>query len=264
MNRGFDQKNVVVTGAAGGIGAELVKQLGAKGSRVGLISRREERMVELCEEVARAGGTAVYAVADVEDRDSVSAAFSSIQDQLGCIDTMIASAGVGDADAIDPFDAATFERIMRVNWFGLVYAIEAVLPAMLERKQGHLVAVSSLRAFRGLPGFAGYSSSKAAVKVLMEGLRVELRPRGVNVTSVFPGFVQTAMTENKNFPKPWMMQPDAAAQRILHAISRRRKVDCFPWQLTLMTRIGQLMPDWIIDRMAPRETPASKENTIAR
>lgn len=92
----------------------------------------------------------------------------------------------------------------------------------------------------------------------MEGLRVELRPRGANVTSVFSGFVQTAMTENENFAKPWMMPPDAAAQRILHAISRRRKVDCFPWQLTLMTRVGQLMPDWVIDCMAPRETPTSQ------
>ena len=204
--------------------------------------------------MSQSGGTAVYAVADVENRDSVSTAFRSIQDQLGFIDTMIANAGVGDPDIIDPFDASRFERIMRVNWFGLVYAIEAVLPAMLERKQGHLVAVSSLRAYRGLPGFAGYGSSKAAMKVLFEGLRVDLRPRGVRVTTVFPGFVHTAMTQNKNFAKPWIMQPDICARRILRAIGRGQTVDSFPWQLALMTRIGQLMPDWVIDRMSPRDT----------
>lgn len=255
MGYGFDQKNVVITGAAGGIGSELVKQLAAKGSRLGLISRREDRLRELCCEVEQAGGTAVYAVADMEDRVSVLAGFSAIEDQLGQIDTMIANAGTGEPDVIEPFDTARFERTMRVNWFGLVYSIEAVLPAMLERKRGHLVAVSSLRAYRGLPGFAGYSSSKAAIKVLMEGLRVDLRTRGVRVTTVFPGFVRTAMTESKNFPKPWMMEADYAARRTLQAISRGRKIDNFPWQLTLMTRFGQLMPDWVIDRMAPRDAP---------
>lgn len=252
----FDQKNIVITGAAGGIGSELTKQLAAKGCRVGLISRREDRLRELCDQVAQTDGKAVYAVANIVERDSVLTAVDAIREQLGPIDMLIANAGVGDPDAIEPFDAATFERLMQVNWFGLVYSIEAVLPAMLERGEGYLVAVSSLRAYRGLPGFAAYSATKSAIKTLMEGLRVELSDRGIDVTTLCPGFVDTAMTVDKNFPKPWMMQPEDAARRMIAAMERRRKVLNFPWQLAVMTRLGQVMPDWIIRRMAPRNPPA--------
>ncbi len=253
----FDQKAVVITGAAGGIGSELAKQLAALGCRVGLISRREDRLRELCDQIVQAGGEAVYAIANIDDRNNVVTAIESVRGKLGRVDMLIANAGVGDPDVIEPFGTEKFERLMRVNWFGLVYSIEAVLPEMLERGDGYLVAVSSLRAYRGLPGFAGYGASKAAVNKLMEGLRVELSDRGISVTTLCPGFVQTAMTEGKNFPKPWMMQPDDAARRMIGAIRRRRKVHNFPWQLNVMTRIGQVMPDWIIRRMAPRDRPAT-------
>jgi short-subunit dehydrogenase len=253
----FDQKNIIITGAAGGIGSELATQLAAQGGRLGLISRREDRLRELCDQISQAGGTAAYAIADVDERSSVLAAVDKVRSQLGPIDMMIANAGVGDPDVIEPFETATFERLMRVNWFGLVYSIEAVLPAMLERGEGYLVAVSSLRAYRGLPGFAGYSASKAAINTLMEGLRVELRGRGIDVTTLCPGYVHTAMTEGKDFPKPFIMQPDDAARRMIAAVGRRRKVHNFPLPLTAMVRIGQVLPDWIIDRVAPRNPPAT-------
>lgn len=253
----FDEKNVVITGAAGGIGSELAKQLAAKGCRVGLISRREDRLRELCDQVEHDGGKAAYAVANIDDRNDVLTAVDAVRQQLGPIDMLIANAGVGDSDALDPMQVEIFERLMRVNWFGLIYSIEAVLPAMIERGEGYLVAVSSLRAYRGLPGFAGYSASKAAINTFMEALRVDLSDRGIDVTTLCPGFVQTAMTESKKFPKPWMMQPDDAAQRMIRAIARRRKVHNFPWQLAAMTRLGQMMPDWIIRRMAPRDPAVS-------
>ncbi len=253
----FDQKAVVITGAAGGIGSELAQQLAAKGCRVGLVSRREDRLRTLCEQISAAGGEAVYALANVDERDQVVAAIDTVRQRLGRIDMLISNAGVGDPDVIQPFATEKFERLMRVNWFGLIYSIEAVLPEMLERGDGYLVAVSSLRAYRGLPGFAGYGASKAAVNTFMEGLRVDLSDHGIHVTTLCPGFVQTAMTEGKDFPKPWMMQPDDAARRMVAAIARQRKVHNFPWQLNVMTRLGQVMPDWVIRRMAPRDRAAN-------
>ena len=253
MPYSFDQKSVVITGAAGGIGSELAKQLAAKGCRVGLISRREDRLRELYEEIVEAGGEAVYAIANIDDRSNVATAIDTVRGQFGRVDMLIANAGIGDPDVIEPFEAEKFEWLMRVNWLGLVYSLEAVLPEMLDRGDGYVVAVSSLRAHRGLPSFAGYGASKAAVNKLMEGLRVDLNDRGIDVTTLCPGFVKTAMTDGKNFPKPWMMQPDDAARRMISAIRRRRKVHSFPWQLNLMTRLGQVMPDWVIRRMAPRD-----------
>jgi len=249
----FQEKAVVITGGSGGIGSELAKQLAANGARVGLVSRREDRLREVCDQIIAAGGEAVFALANIDERSQVVAAIDGIRQQLGRVDMLIANAGVGDPDVIEPFKTETFEQLMRVNWFGLVYSIEAVLPEMLERRDGYLVAVSSLRAYRGLPGFAGYGASKAAVNKLMEGLRVELSDRGISVTTLCPGFVKTAMTDGKNFPKPWMMQPDDAARRMIGAIRRRKKVHNFPWQLNAMTRVGQVMPDWVIRRMAPRD-----------
>jgi short-subunit dehydrogenase len=252
----FDQKAVVITGAAGGIGSELATQLAAQGCRLGLISRREDRLSELCDQITATGGEAFYALANVDDRNQVVTAVETVRKQLGRVDMLIANAGIGDPDVIEPFATERFERLMQVNWFGLLYSIEAVLPEMLERGDGCLVAVSSLRAYRGLPGFAGYGASKAAINKLMEGLRVELSERGIQVTTLCPGFVQTAMTEGKDFPKPWMMQPADAARRMIDAIRRQRKVHNFPWQLNVMTRLGQVMPDWVIRRMAPRDRDA--------
>lgn len=253
MAYSFDQKVVVLTGASGGIGSELAAQLAARGCRLGLIARREDRLRELCDQITAAGGEAVYALANVDERESLVSAIEHLRGKLGRVDMLIANAGVGDPDVLEPFETEKFERLMRVNWFGLVYAIEAVLPEMLARGDGYLVAVSSLRAYRGLPGFAGYCASKAAVNTFMEGLRIDLNERGIDVTTLCPGFVQTAMTEGKNFPKPWMMQPEDAARRMIGALAGRRKVQNFPWQLNVMTRLGQVMPDWIIRRMAPRD-----------
>ncbi len=253
MTYSFDQKAIIVTGAAGGLGAELATQLAAQGGRLGLVSRREDRLRELTERIKVAGGEAHFALADVSDRGQVSGAIEQLRDRLGQVDMLIANAGVGDPDSLAPFATDTFERLMRVNWFGLIYAIESVLPEMMERGDGYLVAVSSLRAYRGLPGFAGYGASKAAINKFMEGLRVELSEQGIDVTTLCPGFIRTAMTEGKDFPKPWMMEPEVAARRMIRALTRKRKVYNFPWQLTVMTRLGQVMPDWVIRRMAPRD-----------
>ena len=107
------------------------------------------------------------------------------------------------------------EKMVRVNLLGVVYAIEAVLPAMLERQRGHLSAVSSLAAYKGLPGESGYRATKAAVNSYLEGLRIQLASRGIAVTTICPGFVKTPMTDVNNFKMPWLITADDAARRIV-------------------------------------------------
>jgi short-subunit dehydrogenase len=127
-----------------------------------------------------------------------------------------------------------------------VYAIDAALPAMLARGSGHVAAVSSLAAYRGLPGESAYCASKAAVNVYLEGLRVQLRGRGVAVTAVCPGFVRTPMTAPNKFHMPWVMGPDEAAARILRGLRRRKKVDNFPWTTTALMKLTRWAPDWLL------------------
>lgn len=253
MKARLKNKVVVVTGASGGIGSALAELMAQHECQLGLIARNREKVEELAGRIRESGAVAVSSTADVGNREELQAAIEHCRSQLGPIDTFVACAGLGDADRIAPFDAAHFEELMRVNWVGLINGVHAVLPEMIERRQGHLVAISSLRGYKGLPGFAGYSATKAAVNTFMDGLRVDLRDFGVNTTTVCPGYVRTAMTESKSFRMPWIMEPNIAARKILTAIVRKRKVADFPWQLRLLMSITRSLPDWLIAKTAPRE-----------
>ena len=161
---------------------------------------------------------------------------------------LVANAGVGAPTLLNPLNVETVEKMVRVNLLGVVYAIEAVLPSMLERRRGHLSAVSSLAAYKGLPGESGYCATKAAVNSYMEGLRIQLASRGIAVTTICPGFVKTPMTDVNHFKMPWLITADDAARRIVRALRWRRKVFNFPWQTTLLMKLTRWLPDWIMAR----------------
>jgi short-subunit dehydrogenase len=146
-------------------------------------------------------------------------------------------------------NTAQIENMFRVNVLGVVYSIEAVLPEMLQRGQGHLAAVSSLAAYKGLPGESAYCASKAAVNSYMEGLRIHLRGRKLTVTTICPGFIKTPMTDVNKFKMPWLMSADEAARRIARALRRQVKVYNFPWQTTLLMKLTRWAPDWLVKRV---------------
>ena len=245
----FANQVAVVTGASSGIGWALAKVLAAEGCKVGLVARRKEQAGRRSpRRFARRGGTAAVAAADVGDRGQTLAAIHAVREQLGPIDLLIANAGVGMPTLLEPVNVADVEKMFRVNVLGVVYAIEAVLPEMLQRGRGHLAAVSSLAAYKGLPGESAYCASKAAVNTYMEGLRIQLRDRGIAVTTICPGFVQTPMTDVNDFNMPWLMEADEAARRIVRALRRRRKVYNFPWQMALLMKLTRWLPDWIVAR----------------
>lgn len=239
----FTNQVAVITGASSGIGWSLAKLLAAEGCKVGLLARRREALETLAKEI---GANAVIAPADVGDRDQTLAAIRQVVDQLGPVDLLIANAGFGIETQYDPVNSVDIENMMRVNFLGVVYAIEAVLPAMLQRRQGHLAAVSSLAAYKGMPGKSGYCASKAAINVYLEGLRLQLRGKGVGVTTICPGWVKTPMTAKNPFPMPFMVESDDAARRILNAIRRGKKVYNFPWATTFLTKLASWLPDWIV------------------
>jgi short-subunit dehydrogenase len=248
MSRAYANQVAVITGASSGIGWALAKVLAAEGCKVGLVARRQEKLVQLAEEIRQAGGTAATAAADVGDRAQTESAIQAVAGQLGPVDLLIANAGIGTPTRLDPVNVADVERMFQVNTLGVVYSISAVLPVMLRRGSGHLAAVSSLAAYKGLPGESGYCASKAAVNCYMEGLRIQLRNRGIRVTTICPGFVRTPMTDVMHQPMPFILEADEAARRIVRALKRGRKVYDFPWQMAWLMKLTRCLPDWMFAR----------------
>jgi short-subunit dehydrogenase len=215
---------------------------------VGLLARRLDRLEALASEIASAGGKAAVVPANVADRPATVTAIRTLRDRLGPVDLLVANAGVGLPTQIEPMNMDQIDNMIKVNYLGVVYAIEAVLPDMLERNRGHLAAVSSLAAYKGMPGESAYCSSKAAVNVYMEGLRIQLRGRGIAVTTICPGFIKTPMTEVNQFPMPWLMTATQAARKITRALAKKKKVFNFPWQTTLLMKLTRWAPDWVMAR----------------
>lgn len=241
-----------ITGASSGLGAEMARQLARAGMRVGLTARRADRLEQLAGEIRAGGGTAAVEAADAADPEATRSALAAIARQLGPVDLLIANAGVAEPTPGIAFPAGAFDRMVRVNLTGAAYAIEAVLPSMVERRRGQIVGVSSLAGYRGLPGSAGYSATKAGLSALLEGLRPELRRHGIAVTTVHPGYVRTEMTAGEARPMPFLMDAEPAVRIILRGIAARRSRVDFPRPMAAFLRLVRLLPDAVYDPMAAR------------
>ena len=200
-----------ITGASRGIGREVARQAVAKGAQVGLISRSEDELRELLAEV---GGRGAVAVADVADRAQTDEAFAKLAGELGPADILVNNAGVGAFGAVADTDIDTFERLMRINYLGTVYATKAVLPGMLERRRGHIVNVASIAGRIGAPLEAAYSATKFAVVGLSEAMMIELAPRGVGVSMVNPGPVETEFFNARGVPYQRKTPKPLSAKRV--------------------------------------------------
>lgn len=244
---------ILLTGAARGIGRATALALAARGYRLGLIDREAS---ELAEVASLAGAGAVARSADVTDAEGLRAAVSAIEAEAGPTRVLVACAGVGSLTLLPDLDPAALRAMLDVNVFGVANAIDAVLPGMIERREGHLVGISSVAGFRGMPWMAAYSASKAALTTYLEGLRPALKRRGISVTTVYPGFVRTAMTESTPFRRPVpMMEPERAAAYLVRAIERRPRDYVFPMSTALGMGLLRRMPnrlyDWMMDRAGP-------------
>lgn len=244
----------IVTGASSGIGRALAAELAREGYQVGLIARRADRLEAVVAGIRADGGSAEWVPAAVTGRDEVHQAIGALTERLGPVDLLVANAGIGlGTDALVPA-ADALEAEFRVNVFGVFYAIEAVVPSMIERGAGHVVVISSLAAHRGLPGAAGYCASKAALTRLVEGLRPDWARAGIRATTVHPGYVRSEMTDRNRFRMPLLMDTDRAARLIARAIRRKRKVYEFPWRMSLLVRhVVRRMPDRVLASLVRRD-----------
>jgi short-subunit dehydrogenase len=254
MTYDWSQKIVFITGASSGIGRGLAVELGRRGAALGLLARRAETLREIVEEVEAAGASALALPADVKDAVAVRGAADQLREKFGRVDVLIANAGIGvttDARDLQPDEVAD---VIGVNVLGAVNSVAAVLPEMVERKNGQLVVISSLAAYRGLPKSAAYCASKAAVSAFFESLRVDLHGSGVDVTIIHPGFIKTPLTAGREAQMPYLMELDDAVKKIVRAIEARKKSYAFPWQLATIVRAAMLMPVPLYDRIITRRS----------
>ena len=250
MKYDWKEKVVLITGASSGIGRAMALELGKRGARVGLTARRGEELLRLNEEIERAGGEAMALPADVRDPVAIKEVAERVRGRWGRVDVLIANAGMSTTTAGTRLDAGEATDVISINVLGVVNSVAAVLPGMLERRDGHLVAISSLASYRGLPKSGLYSASKAAVSTLFESLRVDLRKSGIAVTTIHPGFIRTPMTAGRKRKLPFLLEPEDAACRIIRAVERRARTYAFPWQLASLVRVIRHIPGAVYDRLA--------------
>jgi short-subunit dehydrogenase len=253
----WTNKVVLITGASSGIGKGVALEIAARGAHLGLLARREELLNEIVAEVRAKGVKAVAVTADVRDIKAVREAADRVRRELGPIDILIANAGIGTTDHVLELTPEHTANVMSINLLGAVNSVAAVLPEMVERKQGRLVAISSLAAYRGLAKSAAYCASKAALSAYFESLRIDLRGSGVGVTVIHPGFIKTDLTAGREAKMPYLMELDDGVRKIVSAIEREKRSYAFPWQLATIVRAGLIMPaamyDWIAAKNSFRE-----------
>jgi short-subunit dehydrogenase len=244
-------RTALVTGASSGIGAALARRLAAEGISVALTARREDALRTVADEIQAAGGTASVHAVDVSDPKATVAAIEAADDALGGLDLVVANAGVGKGLWSGKLTWADCADVLAVNVAGATATLCAVLPRMVARRRGHLVGVSSIAAYRGLPKFAAYSASKAYLGAFLEALRVDLRGTGVSVTDVRPGYVRTAMTA-ENSSMAFAITAEDAAERIWKAIRGRRGQVTFPLPMAAGAHLMAALPNPLFDRMMGR------------
>jgi len=250
MNYDWKEKVVLITGASSGIGRALALELGRRGARLGLTARRGEELLRLSDEVERAGGEALAVPADVRDAEAMNEVVGRVLARWGRVDVLVANAGMSSTTAATRLNAGEVGDVITINVLGVVNSVAAVLPSMLERGAGHLVAISSLASYRGMPKSGAYSASKAAVSTFFESLRVDLRRSNIDVTTIHPGFIRTPMTAGRKKKLPFLLEPDDAACRIIRAVERRARTYAFPWQLASLVRVIKHIPGAVYDRLA--------------
>jgi short-subunit dehydrogenase len=244
---------VIITGASSGIGWALAECIAARGAAVGLVARREEKLAKLAAAIESAGGRAVFSAADVTDKQHTEESFRRLEKAIGPCDVLIANAGIHRYTTGQVFDTDAAKAVFATNVDGVINSIGAVLPGMVDRRSGQLVAMASIAAMLGLPEVGAYSASKAAIVTLMESLRVDLHRHKVKVTTICPGFVDTPLIarHGRSILK-FMLTPEEAARRIARAIERGHPEYWFPWQTWLLARVVRVLPFSVYRRLCNR------------
>lgn len=239
-----------ITGASSGIGQALAARYAQAGWRLALVARRTADMQAWAD--AQGLGTdrcRVYG-ADVAEVDSIVAAGQACLATQGLPDVVIANAGISvGMDTAEREDLDVMARTLALNNTGLAATFHPFVAGMVARGSGTLVGIASVAAIRGLPGHGAYCASKAGVVAYCESLRGELRASGVKVVTLLPGYVDTPLTRQNRYGMPFLLSPEAFADRAFAAITAQTSYRVIPWRMGVVAKLLRLLPNPWFDRL---------------
>jgi len=240
---------VFITGASSGIGQALALRFFQAGYRLALVARRTAEVESWAvSHQLGAEGYQIYS-ADVSHVESIVAAGQACIAAQGVPDVVIANAGISiGMDTAVREDLAVMAQTLATNNMGLAATFHPFVEAMVQRGSGVLVGIGSVAGIRGLPGHGAYCASKAAVIAYCESLRGELRPAGVKVVTLCPGYIDTPLTQKNRYAMPFLMQPEAFADQAFGAIEAGASYRVIPWQMGVVAKLLRLLPNVLLDK----------------
>ena len=253
-------KKVLLTGASSGIGYEMAVQLAKENCGLAILARSKGKLEEIAGKHSSEENEILPLGCDVTKKEEVDDAIDKTIEKFGGIDVLILNAGTSSRMDAEDFSSEEGEKIIAVNLTSQLYFLEKIIPHFLEKESGMIVGVSSLAGVRGFPRSGTYSASKAGFTRLLESLRIELRPRGIAVLTVLPGFVKTPMTDKNEFSMPFLMKPGRAAEIIISGIKKEKKLIQFPMPTVLGTKLLAIMPDALFEYFARKHLESLKTN----
>lgn len=244
------QNRILITGASGGLGAAIARHLAGPGRTLLLWGRDEVRLEAVAAACREAGAEATIRTLDLTDSAAAIAAIDA-EDDAGPIGLALFVAGLGDVQAIGDLaeDAAQVARLGLVNFVAPSAMAAALAARMARRGAGGIVLIGSAAAFHALPFAGAYAGSKAGLARFAQALRLAVKARGVSVTLVSPGFIDTAAGRRTPGPKPFLLQPADAAARIVAAACRGRAHVVMPWPFAVLRWVDRLLPAPLRDRL---------------
>lgn len=236
-----DTQSILITGASRGLGQALAIRLAKPGRILGLMSRNQSDLAQTARRVQEAGASAHLLPADVTHRPTMERQIERFMRDSGRIDLIIANAGLAGWPTIYPDQTSKIQEIFDVNVTGLLNTIAPFIPHMVEARHGRIVGISSIAAFRSLPKGA-YPASKMAVRYLLESWRSELKQYSIDVSIVYPGFIDTDMTDSRTYRYPFLVSADSAARAIVQGLEKNQQQIIFPWQWRVLLPVLRLLP----------------------
>jgi len=253
----FKNSNILITGASSGIGYQLAKDLAAEGANLAILSRRKEMIDELAKELENATKVKAYKC-DVTKKEEVKEVLAEIKQDFSKIDIVILNSGVGRTSSAREYNSSAAEEVFNTNVLGAIYCIEQLLPEFISEKRGVIVGISSLGDGKGFPKSGFYSASKAALTIILESLRIELKAMNVKVITVKPGFIKTPMTDKNKFKMPFLMSVEEGSKIILNGMRKEKRIIEFPLPTTIASKFLRMIPTSWFEYLASKE-PSTKK-----